>query len=119
VIPMSTPHPHSAADLALAPVLINLERSITRLRDSKDLEFELALELNDDDGWYRTAADRAIRVQSAATRNVDLHGWLVSPAPDLQGLAVEHGEYRVTVMLGKRLADYVQHGKQAGAPLPA
>jgi hypothetical protein len=119
VIPMSTPHPHSAADLALAPVLINIERSLARLRDSEDLAFELALDLNDDDSWYRSAAERARRLQNSVTRNVDLHGWAVSPAPDLQGLAVEHGEYRVTVMLGKRLADYVQNGAMTQPASPA
>jgi hypothetical protein len=113
---MSTPHPHSAADLALAPVLISIERNLTRLRDSEDLEFTLALELNDDSNWYPTVADRAHRVRNAAIREVDLHGLLVSPAQDPQGLAVEHGEYRVTVMLGKRLADYVQHGLPAVLP---
>jgi hypothetical protein len=94
----------------LAPVLISIERNLARLRDSEDLEFALALELDDDSSWYPTAADRARRVRSGATRAVDLHGWLVSPAPGLQGLAVEHGGYRVTLMLGKPLADYVQYG---------
>jgi hypothetical protein len=112
---MSTPHPHSAADLALAPVLISIERNLTRLRDSENLEFTLALELNDESSWYRTEADRARRVQNCATRALDLHGWLVSPSPDGHGLAVEHGEYRVTVMLGQRLADYVQHGTLVSA----
>jgi hypothetical protein len=49
-------------------------------------------------------------VQTAATRNVDLHGWTVTPTADLQGLAVSHGEYTVSIMLGRRLADYVEHG---------
>jgi hypothetical protein len=117
-IPMSTPHPHSAADLALAPILIGIERNLARLRESKDLQYSLALELNDDDGWYSTAAERAHRVEQVATRNVELHGWVVSPTPDLQGLAVAHGEYAVSVMLGRRLADYVEHGRPGGRPGP-
>jgi hypothetical protein len=116
VIPMSTPHPHSAADLALAPVLISIERNLARLRDCEDLAFELALELNDDNSWYRDPAERARRVQNFATRLVDLHAWQVSPSPDRHGLAVEHGEYRVTVMLGKRLTDYVLHAEPAVTP---
>ena len=59
VVPMSTPHPHSAADLALAPVLIGIERNLARLRDGADLEFALALALNDDASWYHSAAERA------------------------------------------------------------
>ena len=87
---MNSPHPHSTADLALAPVLINIERNLARVRDSDDLEYALALALNDDGGWYPSAAERAERVQQLATRNVDLHGWQVTPSPDLQGLVVEH-----------------------------
>ena len=111
---MTSPHPHSPADLALAPVLINIERNLARVRDSDDLEYALALALNDDGGWYRSAAERAERVQQLATRNVDLHGWHVAPSPDQQGLVIEHNHYRVSLMLGKRLAGYVASGATAG-----
>jgi hypothetical protein len=115
-VPMSTPHPHSAADLALAPVLISIERNLARLRDCTELEYELALELNDDSAWYHTPAERAHRVQQLAIRDVDLHGWDVSPTPDQHGLAVTHGGYSIPVMLGKRLADYVAHGTYSARP---
>jgi hypothetical protein len=110
VVPMSDPHPHSAADLVLAPVLINIERNLAQLRDSNDLELSLALDLNDDGRRYTTAGERAGRVQAYATREVDLHGWTVTPTPDLQGLAVSHGDYTVSIMLGKQVANYVEHG---------
>ena len=57
---------------------------------------------------------RAERVQQLATRNVDLHGWHVTPSPDRQGLVIEHSHYRVSLMLGKRLADYVTSGGPGG-----
>jgi hypothetical protein len=114
---MPSPRPHSPADLALAPVLINIERNLAQVRDSDDLEYAFALALNDDGAWYTSAAERADRVQQLATRNVDLHGWHVTPAPDRQGLVVEHGHYRVTLTLGQRLAAYVARG--AAAPEPA
>jgi hypothetical protein len=104
------PRPHSAADLALAPVLIGIERNLARLRDSDDLEFQLALELNDDNSFYSNSAERARRVLQGAVRNVDLHGWTVSPTPDQQGLAVSRGEYTVSLMLGLQLANYIEHG---------
>jgi hypothetical protein len=110
------PHPHSAADLALAPVLINIERNLAQVRDSGDLEYALALALNDDNSWYHSAAERADRLVQLATRNVDLHGWSVVPTPDFQGLAVQHSEYRVSVMLGRRLADYIAEGITAAQP---
>jgi hypothetical protein len=113
---MSSPRPHAPADLALAPVLINIERNLAQARDSADLEYTLALALNDDGAWYPSAAERADRVQQVATCNVDLHGWHVTPAPDRQGLVVEHGQYRVTLMLGRRLAGYVTGGATAFEP---
>ena len=119
---MSAPHPHSATDLALAPVLIGIERNLARLRDSKDLEFAFALDLNDDGSWYPVAGERARRVQMSATRDVELHGWTVTPTGDLQGLAVTHSELTVSIMLGKRLAVYVEHGlprgRRTGGPAP-
>ena len=107
---MAHPRPHSVADLGLSPVLVNIERNLTRLRDDKDLQFTLAVELNDVDSMYPTASDRARRVRAVAIRDVDLHGWAVAPTADLQGLAVTHGEYTVSIMLGRRLAEYVEHG---------
>ncbi len=107
---MSTPHPHSLADLALAPVLIEIERNLALLRASDDLQFDLALELNDDESAYQGPADRARRLGRFATRIVELHRWQVRPTTDLYGLAVEHGDYRVSLMFGKRLSDYVEHG---------
>jgi hypothetical protein len=112
---MTAPHPHTAADLALAPVLIGIERNLARVRDSADLEYTLALDLNDADSWYPGPADRASRVRLCAIGDVELHGWTVTPTPDLQGLAVSHGEYTVSVMLGRQLAGYVEHGL-AGPP---
>jgi hypothetical protein len=110
VMTMSAPHPHSTVDLALAPVLISIERNLEQYRDSYDLAFDLALQLNDDASWYSDAAGRARRVRDAATRGVDLHGWRVQPSEDRYGLVVEHGGYHVTVALGKQLTDYVEDG---------
>lgn len=106
----TTLRPRSAADLALAPVIIGLERNLARLRNSDDLEFELAVQLNDDASFYPEEADRVRRILKAATRNVDLHGWTVSPTPELEGLAVSHGQYTVSVMFGKQVANYIEHG---------
>ena len=105
---MSTPHPHSAADLALAPVLIGIERNLARLRASSDLAYRLALDLNDDDSWYHSAEERAARVLRSATRDVDLHGWQVHPTADRCGLEVAHGEYSVSLMLGSALTAYIE-----------
>jgi hypothetical protein len=108
VVSMTAPHPHSVADLSLAPVLIELERNLVALRANKDIEFGLALQLNDIESMYHNAAERAARVLQCVTRGVELHGWTVEPTGDLYGLSVRHGEYQVSLMLGKRLAGYVE-----------
>jgi hypothetical protein len=117
VVPMSAPHPHSAADLALAPVLIGIERNLCRLREGADLEFALALALNDDGSWYPSPSERAQRVLQDALRDVELHGWTVTPTPDWHGLAVSHGAYSVPIMLGQRLTDYIKYGATAVQPV--
>jgi hypothetical protein len=116
---MPSPSLQPPAGLALAPVLVSIERNLAQVRDSDDLEYSLALALNDDSGWYQTAAQRADRVQELATRTVDLYGWHVAPTPDLQGMVISHSHYRVCVMFGKRLADYVTSGAAAQVPAAA
>ena len=71
---------------------------------------ELALELNDDASFYPDEADRLRRIVKGATRNLNLHGWTIRPTPDMQGLTVSHGEYTVSIMFGKQLANYIEHG---------
>lgn len=107
---MSTPHPHSPADLALAPVLIEIDHNLARLRSSENLQFDLALELNDDDSRYKNAVDRADRIRQYAIRGVQLHGWQVRPTQDFYGLVVEHSDYQVSLMFGKQLTGYIEHG---------
>ena len=111
---MSASLPHAAAGHALATALVEIERNLERLRASDDLEVLLELDLNDEDLLYHGPAERAGRLQEFATREIDLHGCTVRPTPDLYGLAVQHGEYTVSVMFGKRLAGYVEGG--AGRP---
>ncbi|HEU4513216.1 MAG TPA: hypothetical protein VFR87_08925 [Nocardioidaceae bacterium] len=107
---MSTLYPHSGSDLALAPVLILIERNLEMLRSAEDVVFELALELNDIESLYQTPESRAERIVRAVTRNVNLHGLEVAPSPDLAGVTVSHKEYRVSLMLGTRLNAYVRLG---------
>jgi hypothetical protein len=106
-------YPHSVADLELAPVLISIERNLAALRDAADLEYTLALELNDDDIFYHSPAERAQRIQRFATRDVSLHGWNVCSSTDQHGLAVSHGEFSVTLAFGELVTNYVVNGRAA------
>jgi hypothetical protein len=89
-------------------VLIEIERNLKWLRDNDDLEFNLALELNDAASWYRTPEERAHRIARCATRSVELHGWQVEPTADLYGLAVRHAGYEVSLMFGRRITSYIE-----------
>ena len=109
----STSLPHAAAGHALAVALVEIERNIERLRASDNLEDLLELDLNDEDRLYHGPAGRARRMEEFATRETNLHGCTVQPTPDLYGLAVQHGEYTVSVMFGKRLTGYVQGGAES------
>jgi len=61
---------------------------------------------------YKSAVQRADRIRQYAIRDVELHGWQVRPTQDFYGLAVEHGDYQVSLMFGKQLTGYVEHGAQ-------
>jgi hypothetical protein len=105
---LSSHLPHAAASHALAAALVEIERNLERLRTSDDVEVLLEFDLNDADWLYHGPAERAGRLATFATREVDLHGCAVQPTPDRYGLAVQHGEYTVSVMFGKRLVGYVE-----------
>jgi hypothetical protein len=106
-------YPRSMADLELAPVLICLERNLAALRQAADLQYTLALELNDDESFYQSAIERADRIRRFATRDVSLHGWNVCPSTDRHGLAVSHGDFQVTLAFGRPVTDYVLTGRVA------
>ena len=104
---MSATLPHSPADRALASVLIAIEQRLAQLRASDNLELMLSLDLNDEELFYHGPAERAARLESFATWEIDLEGCTVQPTPDLYGLAVQHDGHTVSVMFGKRLIGYV------------
>lgn len=105
---MSAHLPHAATAHALATALVEIERNLERLRASDDVEVPLQLDLNDADWLYHGPAERAERLEKFAIREIDLHGCTVQPTADRYGLAVQHGEYTVSVTFGKRLVEYVE-----------
>lgn len=85
VVSMTSLYPRSTSDTAFAPVLIGIERNLEWLRGCDDLELALALDLNDDDGWYHGPDERAERVRRSAVATVPLHGLEVIPTDDGHG----------------------------------
>lgn len=110
---MSTVYPHSRSDLALAPVLIRIERNLERLRECDDLVHALATAGGVTEASPHARAEQVVR---AATHGVSLHGLIASPTPGLDGVFVAHGEYRVSLLLGSRISEFVRHGVDAALP---
>jgi hypothetical protein len=88
------PLPHDVTDLALAPVVLSIDRQLESFSglDAKDITFRIALET---DREPHNAARRADAVLETITRSVDLHGWEI--AWTSRGLRLAHDAHSVTL----------------------
>lgn len=91
-------HPRKVQDLMLAPVAVEIDQRLAKLRDrsSEEIAYELALEL--DRPTRKGVKLRSRMVADYAVRNVDLHGWRVAVTPDGTRLKLSGGS--VTIDLG-------------------
>jgi hypothetical protein len=101
-------HPKSPQDLLLAPVAIEIDTNLRRLRDrSRDeLLYELELVLD----RPANIADRSTReraVVDAATRWVHLHGYESSISSDATRLHLSGGSESIDLGLSRSIADYI------------
>lgn len=72
-----TLRPKTPTDLTLAPVAVEIDLNLQRIRDlttPAELFEEIALELNVGDQGA-TREERADQILKVALRDVDLHGW--------------------------------------------
>jgi hypothetical protein len=106
-----TVHPKNQKDLMLAPVAVEIDRNLQRLRvDSPfDVLAELELEL-DRPAMYVEPDERAKLVLRQALRDVDLHGWTATLSDDSSRVHLEGGSVSIDLGLSPAITAYITEG---------
>lgn len=104
-------HPKNQRDLLLAPVAVEIDRNLERMRDRtpRDVEAELELEL-DRPAMCDERGDRAELVLRQALRNVDMHGWSAAITTDGARLHLGGGSVSLDLGLSAGITGYIEHG---------
>jgi len=102
-------HPKSATDLFLAPVAVEIDRNLQRLRDLSPAEIATELDLELDRPESRSAGrqERKARVLQAALRNAHLHDWDGTISDDGARLHLEGGSVSLDLGLSASIMRYV------------
>ena len=106
-----TIHPKNQKDLMLAPVAVEIDRNLQRLRLSSpyDVLAELELEL-DRPAMYADPGERAELVLRQALRDVDLHGWTATLSDDGSRVHLEGGSVSIDLGLSPAITSYITEG---------
>ncbi len=109
-----TIHPKKQKDLLLAPVAVEIDMNLQRMRDAtpRDVEAELELEL-DRPAMSTQREERAELVLRQALRNVDLHGWSAAVTPDGSRIHLEGGSVSLDLGLSSGITGYIENGAAA------
>ena len=106
-----TVHPKNQTDLMLAPVAVEIDRNLQRLRvDSVyDVLAELELEL-DRPAMCAGPDERAELVLRQALRHVDLHGWTATLNDDSSRIHLDGGSVTIDLGLSPAITTYIHEG---------
>ena len=106
-----TVHPRNQKDLMLAPVAVEIDRNLQRLRGGSpyDVLAELELEL-DRPAMYAEPDERAELVLRQALRDVDLHGWTATLTDDGSRIHLEGGSVMIDLGLSPAVTSYITQG---------
>jgi hypothetical protein len=101
-------HPKSLQDLSLAPVAVEIDRNLQRLRGKpfSDIELELSLELDAPVEWD-DPAQRREHVLAFAIRNVTLHDWDTTLTDDWSAIRLSGGSVTLDVALSRTVEDFL------------
>jgi hypothetical protein len=104
-------HPKNPKDLMLAPVAIEIDRNLQRLRVDTpyDVLAELELEL-DRRAMCADPDERADLVLRQALRNVELHGWTATLSDDASRVHLEGGSVSLDLGLSPAITSYISEG---------
>jgi hypothetical protein len=106
-----TIHPKKQKDLLLAPVAVEIDLNLQRMRDGtpRDVLAELELEL-DRPAMSADRAERAELVLRQALRGVDLHGWTAAITDDGTRVHLAGGSVTLDLGLSAAVTSYIQDG---------
>lgn len=109
-----TIHPKNQKDLLLAPVAVEIDVNLQRMREGspRDVEAELELEL-DRPAMSTQRDERAALVLRQALRNVDLHGWNAEVTADGSRIHLEGGSVSLDLGLSAGITRYIEDGATA------
>ena len=102
-------HPRSATDLFLAPVAVEIDRNLQRIRDLSPSEIaaELDLELDRPESRSASQDERKARVLQLALRNVSLHEWNAAISDDGARVHLHGGSVSLDLGLIASIMRYV------------
>jgi hypothetical protein len=106
-----TVHPKKQRDLLLAPVAVEIDLNLQRMRDGtpRDVLAELELEL-DRPAMSADRAERAELVLRQALRGVDLHGWTAAITDDGTRVHLAGGSVTLDLGLSAAVTSYIEDG---------
>jgi hypothetical protein len=106
-----TIHPKKQKDLLLAPVAVEIDMNLQRMRDgsARDVLAELELEL-DRPAACTERSERAELVLRQALRNVELHGWTAAITDDGTRVHLDGGSVSLDLGLSAGITAYIEGG---------
>lgn len=97
--------PHDAADLLLAPVILELDARIAELSDLGQDELPLRVGLVSD-GPDSTRTLREVGLLTAVSHLINCHEWKLSWDP--RGIKVSHGAHQVVLGVPSNFLEYLE-----------
>jgi hypothetical protein len=111
-----TVHPKNQKDLMLAPVAVEIDRNLQRLRVDSPYDVLAELELELDRPAMRAERDeRADLVLRQALREVDLHGWTATLSNDVSRVHLDGGSVSLDLGLSPAITTYIVEGADVTA----
>jgi hypothetical protein len=106
-----TIHPKKQKDLLLAPVAVEIDLNLQRMREfaPREVLAELELEL-DRPALSQERDERAELVLRQALRNVDLHGWTATITEDGTRVHLSGGSVSLDLGLSAGIISYIEQG---------
>jgi hypothetical protein len=107
-------HPKNQKDLLLAPVAVEIDLNLQRMRNCSPQQVEAELELElDRPAMCSERDERAQLVLRQALRNVDLHGWNAAVTADGHRIHLDGGSVSLDLGLSSGITGYIEDGVPA------